>query len=166
MLFIFSTPEIIRHLWQLKTAVFLHWCLICVVPFLSINPEALFQSEASLSQAMVVLYQTRLLFRQDSYSYPQTSNLAVKFFWGASTSLILLSTNYLKSCVNSIGLFFTDTCQSIGPRQSDTSLIFQSETGLYLGRAPYAAPYGAPSKVDFRVTCKYQDRFIPFLYPF
>ncbi len=28
----FSTPELIRNLWQLKTAVFLHWCLICVVP--------------------------------------------------------------------------------------------------------------------------------------
>ncbi len=24
-------PELIRHLWQLKTVVFLHWCLICVV---------------------------------------------------------------------------------------------------------------------------------------
>jgi len=32
MLFSFSTPDLIRHLWQLKTAVFLHWCLICVVP--------------------------------------------------------------------------------------------------------------------------------------
>ncbi len=29
MLFIFSTPVFIRHLWQLKTVVFLHWCLIC-----------------------------------------------------------------------------------------------------------------------------------------
>jgi hypothetical protein len=31
MLFIFSTPVLIRHLWQLKTVVFLHWCLICPV---------------------------------------------------------------------------------------------------------------------------------------
>ena len=29
MLLIFSTPVLIRHLWQLKTVVFLHWCLIC-----------------------------------------------------------------------------------------------------------------------------------------
>jgi hypothetical protein len=29
MLFIFSTPVLIRHLWQLKTVVFLHWCPIC-----------------------------------------------------------------------------------------------------------------------------------------
>ena len=33
MLFIFYTPELIRNLWQLKTAVFLHYCLICSVPF-------------------------------------------------------------------------------------------------------------------------------------
>jgi hypothetical protein len=32
MLFIFSTPELNRNLWQLTTAVFLHWCLICDVP--------------------------------------------------------------------------------------------------------------------------------------
>jgi hypothetical protein len=31
MLFIFSTPVLIRHLRQLKTAVFLHWCLIHTV---------------------------------------------------------------------------------------------------------------------------------------
>ncbi len=31
MLFIFSTPVLIRHLWQLMAAVFLHWCLICGV---------------------------------------------------------------------------------------------------------------------------------------
>jgi hypothetical protein len=31
MLFIFSMPVLIRHLWQLKTVVFLHWCLICAV---------------------------------------------------------------------------------------------------------------------------------------
>ncbi len=31
MLFIFSTPGLIRHLWQIKTVVFLHWCLICAV---------------------------------------------------------------------------------------------------------------------------------------
>ncbi len=31
MLFIFSTPVLIQHLWQLKTVVFLHWCLIHAV---------------------------------------------------------------------------------------------------------------------------------------
>ncbi len=28
----FLAPELIRNLWQHKTAVFLHWCLLCVVP--------------------------------------------------------------------------------------------------------------------------------------
>jgi hypothetical protein len=31
MLIIFLTPVLIRHLWQLKTVVFLHRCLICAV---------------------------------------------------------------------------------------------------------------------------------------
>ncbi len=31
MLFIFSTPVWIRHLWQLKIVVLLHWCKICTV---------------------------------------------------------------------------------------------------------------------------------------
>ncbi len=29
----FSTPVLIRHLWQLKTVIFLHWCLLCAVLF-------------------------------------------------------------------------------------------------------------------------------------
>jgi hypothetical protein len=37
MHFIFSTPELNRHLWQLKTSVFMHWCLICAVPFRGLN---------------------------------------------------------------------------------------------------------------------------------
>ncbi len=28
----FNTTVFIRHLWQLKTVAFLHWCLICAVP--------------------------------------------------------------------------------------------------------------------------------------
>jgi hypothetical protein len=31
--FIVSTETLIRHLWQLKTIVFLHWCLTCAVLF-------------------------------------------------------------------------------------------------------------------------------------
>ncbi len=31
MQFNFSTPVFIRHLWQLKTVIFLHQCLICTV---------------------------------------------------------------------------------------------------------------------------------------
>ncbi len=31
MLLIFTTPVLIRHLWQLKKVVILHWCLIHAV---------------------------------------------------------------------------------------------------------------------------------------
>jgi len=31
----FLTPEVIRYLWQVMTAVFLHWCLIRAVPLTS-----------------------------------------------------------------------------------------------------------------------------------
>ncbi len=37
MLFIFSTLVLIKHQWQLKTVVFLHWCLICIIPLLKTN---------------------------------------------------------------------------------------------------------------------------------
>jgi hypothetical protein len=33
------TPELIRHLWQLKTIVFLHWYLICSVPLEAKSPK-------------------------------------------------------------------------------------------------------------------------------
>ncbi len=38
MLFIFSTPLLIKHLWQLKTVVFQHWCIICAV-LLQVTPK-------------------------------------------------------------------------------------------------------------------------------
>jgi len=34
---LFSTPEFTRNLWQLQTAVFLHWCLLRAVPLFPIN---------------------------------------------------------------------------------------------------------------------------------
>ncbi len=35
MLFIFSTPVLIRHLWQLKAVIFLHWGLICALQLIT-----------------------------------------------------------------------------------------------------------------------------------
>ncbi len=34
MWLIFSTPVLIRHPWQLRTVVFLHWCLITLKHYL------------------------------------------------------------------------------------------------------------------------------------
>jgi hypothetical protein len=33
----FLTPVLISHLWQLKTVVFLHWCLICALPLMGLD---------------------------------------------------------------------------------------------------------------------------------
>jgi hypothetical protein len=33
----FFTPELIRHLWQLKTVVFLHWCLMCALLYVFVQ---------------------------------------------------------------------------------------------------------------------------------
>jgi hypothetical protein len=41
MLFIFSTPGLIRHLWQLKRVVFLHWCQICALLFAESDAQEL-----------------------------------------------------------------------------------------------------------------------------
>ncbi len=38
----FSTPVLIRHLWQLKTVVFLHRCLICTLLLVSCHPRLIF----------------------------------------------------------------------------------------------------------------------------
>jgi hypothetical protein len=46
MLLIFSTPVLIRHLWQLKTVVFPHWCQICAV---------LFKSQSEMSYHMTLI---------------------------------------------------------------------------------------------------------------
>ncbi len=37
----FSTLVLIRHLWRLKTVVFLHWCLIHAVLFIAVNVQIL-----------------------------------------------------------------------------------------------------------------------------
>ncbi len=48
MLFIFSTPVLIKHLWQLKTVVFLRWCLMCAVPYRSYKFDILGSSKQYL----------------------------------------------------------------------------------------------------------------------
>ncbi len=43
----FSTPGVIRHLWQLKTLVFLHWCLLCAIMSHIISEFVLKKSDTS-----------------------------------------------------------------------------------------------------------------------
>jgi hypothetical protein len=46
MFFIFLAPVSIRHLWQLKTVVFLHWCLIFAVLLTQYNNTTIMLSVA------------------------------------------------------------------------------------------------------------------------
>jgi hypothetical protein len=55
MLFIFSTPELIRNLWQLKTAVVLHWCLKRVVPFKATS-DFLVKITPSLANVAIIFW--------------------------------------------------------------------------------------------------------------
>ncbi len=59
MLFIFSTPELIRNMWQLNKAVFLHWCLICGVPFVAEadpqGPNVIKHSTAAISRIFEII---------------------------------------------------------------------------------------------------------------
>jgi hypothetical protein len=52
---LFSTPVLIRQLWQLKTVVFLHWCLICIALFNDVLKTINDKITASLVKKMVVL---------------------------------------------------------------------------------------------------------------
>ncbi len=84
-MFIFSTPVLIRHLWQLKTIVFLHWCVIHTIPLvnwevasiiLSVVKSKLFQFSSQTS------YKNRLINGASCLSYCKCSGclkmLAVK----------------------------------------------------------------------------------------
>jgi len=53
MLFIFSTPVLIRYLWQLKTVVFLHWCLIHAILLFTFLKHAV--PLAAFSKTLVTL---------------------------------------------------------------------------------------------------------------
>jgi hypothetical protein len=48
MLLVFSTPVLIRHLWQLKTAVFLHWCLIRAILLQNLKRKVEFTQNSAI----------------------------------------------------------------------------------------------------------------------
>jgi hypothetical protein len=63
MLFIFSTPELIGNLWQLKTSVFLHWCLIRAVP-LDFNLSTGVTDTLESSSILIYLIQVKGVYTQ------------------------------------------------------------------------------------------------------
>jgi hypothetical protein len=54
VLFIFSTPVLIKHLWQLKTVVVLHWCLIRTVLLFTFLKHAVPFCQGFMAQASQV----------------------------------------------------------------------------------------------------------------
>jgi len=102
----FSTPVLIRHLWQLKTVVFLHWCLICFI-----GENLLWQSERDLIIFLQLSWR-RLkvkVITSDLFQWyiniqyvmiPDTDDTILKLYSAKKTSLEIGSseciTNYLR----------------------------------------------------------------------
>jgi hypothetical protein len=59
---VFSTPVFIRHLWQLKTVFFMHWCLLCAVLLALIEEN--FQGANSLAYYVMMKYYWRRYFNK------------------------------------------------------------------------------------------------------
>ncbi len=59
MQFIFSTPVLIRHLCQLKTAVFLHRCLICTVPLESFKTQQAKSIELLFASVVQIVFKVK-----------------------------------------------------------------------------------------------------------
>ena len=66
------TPVLIRHLWQLKTVVFLHWCLICAVVCSIRNELAVIQMIVACRQTFYLSTLPSPLARTDVYTKPPT----------------------------------------------------------------------------------------------
>jgi hypothetical protein len=71
----FSTPVLIRHLWQLQTVVFLHWCLICAV----------------LLDTLSIQTQTSLLGFLITFVHNFHFNLVVMFVYFVNQSSVIIS---------------------------------------------------------------------------
>ena len=61
MLFIFSTPVLIRHPWLLKAVDFLHWCLMRVFP---LDKFVSFSGEQCLTRRGGDFFSTSSVFRE------------------------------------------------------------------------------------------------------
>ncbi len=65
MWYIVSTLVLIRHLWQLKTVVFLHWCLVCALP-LSVQFHSLLDQAKNTDQGKSLLHVGKIKRHHDT----------------------------------------------------------------------------------------------------
>ncbi len=66
MLFIFSMPVLIRHLWKLKGVVFLHWCQICANQFCTIVSQGVCHYHSLQPLSKICREARSLLLHQNS----------------------------------------------------------------------------------------------------
>ncbi len=90
----FSTPVLIRHLWQLETIVFLHWCLICVV-LLSKNGRFLDFSILSLLLFPPFKFHSINLLQQQQWRHDYQHNDTQHNVWFVTMIIIFMLQSYL-----------------------------------------------------------------------
>ncbi len=127
MLFVFSTPVLIRHLWQLKTVVFLHWCLICVV--LLYNHRNLYcvsfmlsVADMSFSLMLNVIYSKSVRFSSELVNEIAFRHLCRKIaILSCHRCLIVISVSKLDRLLTSIRVF---------PKIGQNFIQFSGHTGF------------------------------------
>jgi hypothetical protein len=63
----FLTQVLIRHLWKLKTLVFLHWCLIHVVLFIWFQPQCFLHQKHLLDKPCPLGCISKILIIKDNF---------------------------------------------------------------------------------------------------
>jgi len=92
MVFIFSTPVLIRHLWQLKTVVFLHWRLICAA--LLSHDSVIITLWTSNNQHIIILQSTYDILTIISRS-PYNHSMIIYTLWSSYNYLtVILELSY------------------------------------------------------------------------
>jgi len=112
---------LIRYLWQLKTAVFLHRCQICTVPL------RFFQNELTIDLAYVDLVVDHVGINVDDNAKPLADKLE------ASTSASLQPNEDVQVCVAQSGkcrFLSKIVSYSLWTDSSDISLLFELDLEL------------------------------------
>jgi len=87
MVFIFSMPVLIRHLWQLKTVVFLHWRLICAA--LLSHDSVIITLWTSNNQHIIILQSTYDILTIISRS-PYNHSMIIYTLWSSYNYLTVI----------------------------------------------------------------------------
>jgi len=146
-MFIFSTPVLIRQLWQLKTVSFLHWGLICAVllpiPFSqNICFKPFFPHLLRCVSWRPYLYQGILKREVSLYHWPPVWLAWISLFWKLKQKLSVVITAYSKPVKQEVNctvilppLVFPASTISLQSHSSVSGLYRSAITGV-----PWCAP--------------------------